>query len=66
MSPWLIGVFTGAILHVYKDKKLTIHPVNITIIFLLTFHKFIKILANKPRHLVDSHSWNDSLRLLRK
>ncbi|KAK9753368.1 Acyltransferase family [Popillia japonica] len=26
MSPWLIGVFTGAILHVYKDKKLTIHP----------------------------------------
>ncbi|KAI4463970.1 o-acyltransferase [Holotrichia oblita] len=27
LSPWLIGVFTGAILHVYKDKKLAIHPI---------------------------------------
>ncbi|KRT82710.1 Acyltransferase, partial [Oryctes borbonicus] len=27
LSPWLIGTLTGAILHVYKDAKLTIHPI---------------------------------------
>ncbi|GJQ77358.1 hypothetical protein Trydic_g20767 [Trypoxylus dichotomus] len=27
LSPWLIGTFAGAILHVYKNAKLTIHPI---------------------------------------